>query len=233
LFVGGDEGCFDVLRLVAVTLRGDDHAAGDGGGDVGAVVLADDVKGEVDGGGGSGGGEYLAVIDVEDARVDVEVGIAGGELGGPAPVGGDAATIEESGLGEDEGSGAEGEDARAALIGEAEGVEDGLGRRDDAGAAWAWDDDGVGLGEVVEGAGGAEEEAAKGADGARFGGAEEEAIPGDAEFGALDAEDFDGDAEFKGVDVVVDDGGNGAHDCFLLFDVFSASGKVRPFMAGF
>lgn len=231
LFFGGSQGRFDVLRLIACALGGDDHAPGDGCGDGGSVVLADDVKGEVDGGGGSGGGEYLAVVDVEDAGVDLDVGIAGGEFGGPAPMRGDAAAIEQPGFGEDEGSGAEGEDARATPIGEAEGFEQGMGYGDDA-RTRAGDDDGVGLDEIGEGVGCGDEEAAKGVDGARRGGAEEKAIPGDVEFGAFDAEDFGGYAEFEGVDGVVDDGGDGASVCFLLLHVFSASGRGSPFMAG-
>ncbi len=110
---------------------------------------------EVDGGGGSGGGEYLAVVDVENARVDVQVWIAGGEFGGPAPMGGDASAIEQASFGKDEGSRAEGEDARAAFVGEAQGFEQGMGDGDDAGAR-AGDDDDVGLGEVGEGVGGGE-----------------------------------------------------------------------------
>ncbi len=69
-------------------------------------------------------------------------------------------------------------------------------------------------------------------DGARLGGAEEEAVPGDAEFGAFDAKDFGGDAKFKRVDVIVDDGGDGANVRFLLLPVFSAAGAVAVGMAG-
>ncbi len=231
LLIGADQRCFDILGLVAMALRRDDHAAGNGGSDVGAVVLANDVEREIDGGGGSGRGEYLAVVDVEDARVDLDPGITGGEFSGPAPMGGDAATIKQTSFGKDERAGAEGEDARAALIGAAQGIEQGHGNRHDA-RARAWNDDGVGFGCVREGAWGGEQEAREGADGARLGGAEEEAIPGDAEFGAFDAKDFGGDAEFKRVDVIVDDGGDGACVRFLLLRVFSATGNVALFMAG-
>ena len=228
---GADQGCFDILGLVARALGGDDHAPGNGGSDVGAVVLANDMEREIDGGGGSGRGEDLAVVDVEDARVDLDLGIAGGEFSSPAPMGGDAATIKQTSFGEDERAGAEGEDARAALIGEAQGIEHGRGNGHDAGAR-ARDDDGVGFGGLRERARGGEQKAEKARDGAWLGGAEEEAIPGDAEFGAFDAKDFGGDAEFKGVDVIVDDGGDGVCVRFLLLRVFSATGNVALFMAG-
>lgn len=229
--VGADQRRFDILGLVAVALGRDDHATGDGGSDVGAVVLADDMERKIDGGRGSGRGEYLAVVDVKDARVDLDIGITGGEFSSPAPMGGDAAAIEQASFGEDECTSAEGEDARAALIGAAQGTEHGRGNRHDAGAR-ARDDDGVGFGDLRERAGGGEQQAREGADGSRLGGAEQEAIPGDAEFGAFDAKDFGGDAEFERIDVIVDDGGDGVRVRFLLLRVFSATGNVALFMAG-
>jgi hypothetical protein len=231
LFFSADERGFDVLGLAARTLWWDDHAPGDGSGDGSTVILADDVKREVDGGGGSGRSKYLAVVDVEDAGVDVQVRVAGGEFGGPAPVGGDAAAIEQASFSEDEGSGAEGEDARAASIGEAQGFKQGMGDGNNAGA-WARNNDDVGLGEIREGVGGGEQEATESLDGARLDGAEEEAIPGDAEFGAFNTKDFGGDAKLKRVDVIVDDGGDGVNGRFLLLPVFSATGVVAVGMAG-
>lgn len=150
--VGADQRRFDILGLVAVALRRDDHATGNGRSDVGAVVLANDMERKIDGGGGSGRGENLAVVDIEDARVDLDPGITGGEFSGPAPMRGDAAAIEQASFGKNERAGAEGEDARAALIGEAQGIEHGHGNRHDA-RARARDDDGVGFGGLRERAG--------------------------------------------------------------------------------
>src|SRR6266849_1174780 len=229
-FVCDDQRRFDILRLAARALRGHDHASGDGGGDVGSVVLANDVEREVDGGGCSGGGEYLPVVDEEDAGIDLDPGVARCQFGGPAPMGGDAPTIKESGLGKQERASAEGEDARSALIGEAQGIEQGWGNRYNAGA-WAWDNDDVCLGSVREQIGCSEQETRKGANGARLGGAEQKAIPGDAEFGAFHGKYFGCHAQFKGIDAVVDDGGDGVHGCFLLFRVFSATGRASLFMA--
>jgi hypothetical protein len=225
-----DQRRFDILRLAAGALRGHDHAPGQGGGDGGSVVLAHDVQREVDGGSGSGGGEDLPVVDEQDAGINLDPGVTGCQFGGPAPMGGDAPTIQQSGFGQQERARAEGEDARSALIGEAQGIEQGWGNRHHGGT-WAGDNEDVGLGSVREQIGGREHEARKGVNGARLGGAEQEAIPGDAQFGTFHGKDLGGHAQFKGIDVVIDDGGDGMHGGFLLLSVYSTTGRASLCMA--
>ncbi len=231
IFGGFDQRRFDVLRLAASALRGHDHASGDGRGDGGSVVLAHDMQREVDGGGCAGGGEDLPVVDEQDAGIDLDPGVARCQVGSPAPMSGNAPTIQEAGFGQQKRTRAEGEDARSALVGEAQGIEQGWGNRHNAGA-WAWDNDDVSRGRVREQIGGCEQQPRKGAHGARLGGAEQKAIPGDAQFGTFHGKDFGGHAQFKGIDAVVDDGGNGIHGGFLLLRVFSATGRASFFLAG-
>ena len=65
----------------------------------------------------------------------------------------------------------------------------------------------------------------------RLGGAEQKAIPGDAQFGAFHGKDFGCHAQFKGIDAIVDDGGDGVHGCFLLVRVCSAPSRAKLCMA--
>lgn len=225
-----DQRRFDILRLAARALRGHHHPPGDGGGDGCSIVLAHDVQREVDGGGCSGGGKDLSVVDEQHAGIDLDPGVARGQFGGPAPMGGDAPAIEESGFGQHKRARAEGEDARAALVGQAQGFEQGRGNRHQAGA-WAWDNQDVGLGCVREQIGGRELQTRKGANGARLGGAEQKAIPGDAELGTFHSKDFGGYAKFKGIDAVVDEGGDGVHGGFLLLRFCSTPGRASFFLA--
>ncbi len=191
-----DQRRFDILRLAPRALWGHDHASGDGCGDAGSVVLAHDVQREVDGGRCSGGGEDLPVVDEQDAGIDLDPGVARCQFGGPTPMGADAPTIQQSGFGKQERARAEGEDARAALIGQAQGIEQGWGNRHQ-GRAWAWDNEDVRLGRVREQIGCREQQTRKGAHGARLGSAEQKAIPGDAQFGAFHGKDFGGHAQFN------------------------------------
>jgi hypothetical protein len=116
------------------------------------------------------------------------------------------------------------------MVGQAQGIEQGWGNRHKAGA-WSWDDDDVGLGRVREQMGCREQQTRKGTNGARLGGAEQKAIPGDTQFGAFHGKDFGGHAQFKGIDAVVDDGGDGVCGCFLLLRVYSPTGRARLCMA--
>lgn len=209
---------------------GHDHAPGDGGGDGGSVVLAHDVERQVDGCSCSGGGEDLPIVDEQDAGIDLDPGVARCQFGGPAPMGGDAPTIQQSGFGQQERAGAEGEDARSTLIGQAQGIEQGWGNRHHGGT-WAWDNEDVGLGCVREQIGGREQEARKGANGTRLGGAQQKAIPCDAQFGTFHGKDFGGHAQFKGIDAVVDNGSDGVHGGFLLLCVYSPTGRAKLYMA--
>ncbi len=204
-FVGQvGHGAFDELSLAAVAVGGEDEPAADGVGDLGAVVAADEVQAEVEGGGAAGGGEDVAVVDEEHVGFEVHGGEPGAEVLGPLPVGGGAAAVEDAGFGEGEGAAAEADEAGAAGVGAADGVEDGRAAGcvdvgpvgDDEGVG------GVGGGEVGD-AGEGEEAVAHG--GVRFGCAELEVVEVAADLGAGEAEDLGGAAEFEGVGVLVDD----------------------------
>jgi hypothetical protein len=77
------------------------------------VVLAHQVQADVHAGGGSGGGEERVVVDEQHVRVEVDVREHAPEPVGDLPVGGRPAPVEEAGGGEDEGAGADGDDARS------------------------------------------------------------------------------------------------------------------------
>jgi hypothetical protein len=87
------------------------------------------VQAQVDARAGSGAGCHVAVVHEEHVRVYLHLGEGGGELGGAAPVGGGAAAVEQSGLGEDEGPRADGDDPRPALVGSPQRLGDGRRHR--------------------------------------------------------------------------------------------------------
>jgi hypothetical protein len=83
----------------------------------GAVVGPDQMQAEVDARGGAGAGGHVAQVDVEGVGLDQHLRSTGGQLGGHPPVGGGPAAVEQSRLGQQEGAGAEGDDARPAPVG--------------------------------------------------------------------------------------------------------------------
>ena len=88
----------DVLGLAAVALRRDDQLAGELGGDLAPVVLADDVQAEVDAGGTARAGEDVALVDEEHPGVDRQERISAGQLVALGPVGRRAPPVEQSRL---------------------------------------------------------------------------------------------------------------------------------------
>ena len=117
------QGLLDVLGLAALAVRRDDDPARDRGGQRGAVVAAQDVQAEVEAGGDARAGQHLALVDVEHAGLDVDARVAGGEVGGIAPVGGGAVAVEHAGGGQRERAGADRDHPRAALVGGAQRVQ--------------------------------------------------------------------------------------------------------------
>ena len=64
------------LGLAAGAAHEDDQPAGDGVGELGAVVVLDEGEGEVDAGGDAGRGPAVAVADVDAVGVDLHLGVA-------------------------------------------------------------------------------------------------------------------------------------------------------------
>ena len=87
------------------------------------MVAAHEVQAEVDARGDAGRGEHVALVDVEDAGIDGDRGIALGQLLGVGPVRGGPPAVEQAGVREDEGAGADRGDARAARVGRPQRVE--------------------------------------------------------------------------------------------------------------
>lgn len=204
-FVGQvGHGAFDELSLAAVAVGGEDEPPRHRVGDFGAVVAADDVQAEVEGGGAACGGEDVAVVDEQHVRFEVHGRESGAEVVGPLPVRGGSAAVEDAGFGEGEGAAAEADEAGAAGVGAADGVEDG-------GSAGCVDVGAVGDDEGVGGVGGAEiGDAGEGEEPVthgrvRFGCAEAEVVEVAADLGAVQAEDLGGAAELERVGVLVDD----------------------------
>jgi hypothetical protein len=113
------------LELAALAAWGHDHMAGHLGGVCGAVVLAHDVQAQVDAGGGAGAGGDVAMVDEEHVRVDPDARELLGQGGGEAPVGGGGSAVQQAGLGEHEGAGAQPEDAGSPAMRRPKGVDHG------------------------------------------------------------------------------------------------------------
>lgn len=88
---GRGHGTVQPLRLPTVAVRGDDHAPGDAGGGLRAVVGAHQVQAQVDASGQAGTGGHGPVVDPQHVGVHLDVGVPVGELGGVGPVGGEVA----------------------------------------------------------------------------------------------------------------------------------------------
>ena len=95
------------LRFVAVAAGVDDHLPGDPGGDGRAVPGRDQVQREVDAAGDAGRGDDPVVDDVQDVADDHGPRVAPGQLVLQVVVGGAAAAVEQAGLAERVGAGAD------------------------------------------------------------------------------------------------------------------------------
>src|SRR5258708_13718817 len=80
----------------AIAMQRNDHPPGYRCCDLGTVVLADDVKRQVDRGSCAGGGEHLPIVNVEPPWIDLHRGIARCQFCRPPPVRADAPTIQHS-----------------------------------------------------------------------------------------------------------------------------------------
>ncbi len=98
------------LRLAAQPAVVDHHGPGDRPAHLCAEILLDQSQRQIDAGGDPGGGPDAAVADVDLVGVDTPAGRAALQLGGVGPVGGRAAPVQQPGLGQQEGRGADARD---------------------------------------------------------------------------------------------------------------------------
>ncbi len=112
--LGVRQRALDVLGLAAVTVRRHHHPPGDLVGDLGALLLAHQVKAGVDPRGRAGGGDHRVLVDVEHVRLHDRPGVLPGEVPRVLPVHGAAAVVQQPGSGQHEGAGADAEHPGAA-----------------------------------------------------------------------------------------------------------------------
>ena len=208
--LGGDRGdrLLDELPLTAVALRGNDHAPGDPGRDVGAELAADQVQAGVDARRGASAGEDGAVLDEEDGRVDGGCGIALGEFGRVVPVAGRRPAVEQARLGEDEAARTRGQDRGAGGVGLANGLKHRLGEGLGLGRG---DGDNIGAAQPVEAEGDGEAHPVVHGEGlTRSLGAHPELERRHPVGGPVDAENLREDAEFERERAFGEQHGNGA-----------------------
>ena len=113
----------DELGLAAVALGRHDQLAGQLAGDLGSVVLADDVQAQVDARRTAGRRQDVALVDVEHAGVDRHIRILAGQFVALRPVGGRPATVEQARLGQDERAGAQRDDPASTGMGPSQGFD--------------------------------------------------------------------------------------------------------------
>jgi hypothetical protein len=199
-----------VLGLAALPVGWHHHAAGDGVGDLGSEVEADDMQTQVDARRRAGRGHDIAVVDIEHVGVDIDLRIAGRELLGLHPVGGGPAPVEQTGGGQHEGARADRQNPGPPPVRGAEGIEEGRGRvvvelRRSPGG----NDDGVGPRDLVEAVGGVDGEALRTADGRCLGGADPVPVPGHTELRPVDPEHLARHRHLERRHPVADNGGHG------------------------
>lgn len=174
-------------------------------GDLGAVVAPDDVQSEIERGGAAGRGQHVAVVDEEHVGFQVDRGKAQPELLGQIPVDRRPAPVEQAGLGERERARAEAHQAGAALVGAAQGGEQGrAGRGLDVRAVGH--DHRMGVLDLVEAPhrADAEQGVAHGGRPARSG--HPQVVKGEADVGPeRAAEDLAGAPHLEGIGLLVDD----------------------------
>jgi hypothetical protein len=100
----GDDGLFDVLRLPALAMWWNHHAARNVAGGFSTEVAAQQVQAAVDGRGRAGGRENLAVVHVQDVTIQAHAREATSEIVAPVPMGRRTTLVEQSGRGDDEGA---------------------------------------------------------------------------------------------------------------------------------
>src|SRR5207248_2142158 len=76
-------------------------------GDPRALFLPDQVEARVDARGRARAGDHRVVVDVENVGIDLGRRVAAGQFGGAPPVRGAAAAVQQAGLAQDEGAGAD------------------------------------------------------------------------------------------------------------------------------
>ena len=107
----------DELCLAAVTVRRDDHPAGDRRGHAAPNSLPDDVQAGVEARRRAGRGDDRAVVEVQHVAADLRAREALLELVDVAPVGRAEPAVEQTGLAQHEGTGAHRQQAGAAGLG--------------------------------------------------------------------------------------------------------------------
>ena len=105
------EWMFDELGLAPVPLGRNDQLAGELGGDLTPVVLADDVQAEINASGTAGRREDVALVDIEDPGVDRDRRVATGQLVAFCPVCRGAPPVEQTCFGQDKRPAAQRNDA--------------------------------------------------------------------------------------------------------------------------
>src|ERR1700730_9094566 len=96
-----------VLRLATWSLEEHDELPSDRQGDLPSMIFLDQRQGEVHPGGDAGRGVDRTVSDEDRVGLDPDPRILPGEFSARAPVGRGATPVEEAGLGEHEGTGAD------------------------------------------------------------------------------------------------------------------------------
>ena len=91
-----------VLCLASWPVEGDDHAVGDGGGGLNAMVVAVHMQAQVDARGHSGAGQDVAFVHEQAVRADSDGREPAGEFVGVLPVRSRLASVEQTRAGEGE-----------------------------------------------------------------------------------------------------------------------------------
>ncbi len=112
----------DELRLASVSVRCDDHVAGNPVGYLCTVIEPDEMDDQIDGRGHPGRGEDVAVVDVQDIVDDIDVGIVQTKLAGDVPVAGRTPPVKKTRCSEREGTHAQRDDAYATPMSGLQGV---------------------------------------------------------------------------------------------------------------
>ena len=105
------------LRLTARPLHEHDHVAGDIERDPSVMLNFDQRQGQIHPGGDTGRGEDISIPDKDRVALDVNIRIAGSQRFTVVPMCHGAPTVENSGLGQQEGAGTHADDALSPACG--------------------------------------------------------------------------------------------------------------------